>query len=65
MSKTLPISEFTSKIGSGATPKGGKEAYLGGEYTLIRSQNVHDFFFSDRTDRKSSFTAVGRRPRVL
>ena len=46
MSKTLPISEFTSKIGSGATPKGGKEAYLGGEYTLIRSQNVHDFFFS-------------------
>ena len=34
------------KIGSGATPRGGKEAYLeSGPYTLIRSQNVHDFSF--------------------
>ncbi len=34
------------KIGSGATPKGGKEAYLeSGPFTLIRSQNVHDFSF--------------------
>jgi len=46
MSKTLTISEIASKIGSGATPKGGKQAYLGGKYALIRSQNVHDFTFS-------------------
>jgi type I restriction enzyme S subunit len=46
MSKTLPISKFTSKVGSGATPRGGKEAYLGGDYALIRSQNVQDFVFS-------------------
>ena len=47
MSKALPINKFTSKIGSGATPRGGKEAYLGGDYALIRSQNVHDFIFSN------------------
>jgi type I restriction enzyme S subunit len=47
MSKALPINKFTSKVGSGATPKGGKEAYLGGNYSLIRSQNVHDFIFSN------------------
>ena len=46
MSKTLTINEITSKIGSGATPKGGKQTYLGGTYALIRSQNVYDFIFS-------------------
>lgn len=31
------------KIGSGATPRGGKSVYLDeGEYTLIRSQNVYN-----------------------
>ncbi|NTV15642.1 MAG: restriction endonuclease subunit S [Desulfobulbaceae bacterium] len=35
------------KIGSGATPRGGKEAYLAeGPFSLIRSQNVLDFTFS-------------------
>lgn len=35
------------KIGSGATPRGGKEAYLvEGPFALIRSQNILDFFFS-------------------
>jgi type I restriction enzyme S subunit len=34
------------KIGSGATPRGGREAYLdAGPFALIRSQNVHDFEF--------------------
>jgi type I restriction enzyme S subunit len=47
MSKASPINKFTSKVGSGATPRGGKEAYLGGDYALIRSQNVHDFIFSN------------------
>jgi len=36
----------TQKIGSGATPRGGKEVYLAdGPFALIRSQNVHDFQF--------------------
>jgi len=33
--------EITSKIGSGATPKGGKESYQEDGITLIRSMNVH------------------------
>ena len=45
--KTYKLSEITSKIGSGATPRGGKEAYLEkGDISLIRSQNVLDFSFS-------------------
>jgi type I restriction enzyme S subunit len=35
------------KIGSGATPRGGKDAYHeSGEYSLVRSQNILDFTFS-------------------
>ena len=36
-----------TKIGSGATPKGGKNSYLGGSISLIRSQNVlhNDFTY--------------------
>ncbi|MBA3831302.1 MAG: restriction endonuclease subunit S [Chthoniobacterales bacterium] len=30
------------KIGSGATPRGGKEAYKGGATALIRSQNIYN-----------------------
>lgn len=37
---------LTTKIGSGATPRGGKNAYKGGDFSLIRSQNILDFFFS-------------------
>lgn len=44
--KEYKLGEICSKIGSGATPKGGKEAYLGGDTSLIRSQNVLDFSFS-------------------
>ena len=40
------LKEITSKIGSGATPTGGKDAYCGGNYALIRSQNVLDMSFS-------------------
>ena len=36
------LREVTSKIGSGATPKGGKESYQADGITLIRSMNVHD-----------------------
>lgn len=41
------LKDLCLKIGSGATPRGGKEAYLeDGPYSLIRSQNVLDFYFS-------------------
>ena len=41
------LKAITMKIGSGATPKGGSEAYLAGRvnYSLIRSQNVYDRHF--------------------
>ena len=44
--KEYSLGEICTKIGSGATPKGGKESYLGGGISLIRSQNVLDFTFS-------------------
>jgi len=37
---------FTTKIGSGATPRGGKVAYQKKGIAIIRSQNVRDFRFS-------------------
>ena len=44
--KKYQLGEITSKVGSGATPKGGRDSYLGGNIALIRSQNVLDFSFS-------------------
>ena len=45
--QTVKLKDCCTKIGSGATPRGGKEAYLDeGPFSLIRSQNVLDFFFS-------------------
>lgn len=44
--KYLRLGSVCSKIGSGATPIGGKEAYQGGGYKLIRSQNVVDLRFA-------------------
>lgn len=43
--KYKPLEEITIKIGSGATPKGGKESYQDHGISLIRSLNVYDFFF--------------------
>ena len=40
------LGDICSKIGSGATPKGGKEAYCNDGISFVRSQNVLDFFFS-------------------
>ena len=45
--KEYKLGDITSKIGSGATPKGGKESYLGGDIALIRSQNILDFAFTN------------------
>ncbi|WP_205764428.1 restriction endonuclease subunit S [Arenibacter sp. 6A1] len=39
------LKNVTSKIGSGATPRGGKEAYKEEGISLIRSLNIHDNFF--------------------
>ncbi len=45
--KAHRLGDITNKISSGATPRGGKEAYLErGEYSLVRSQNILDFSFS-------------------
>lgn len=44
---TKRLGDCCEKIGSGATPKGGKDAYLDfGPVHLIRSQNVHKDGFS-------------------
>ena len=39
--------DICTKIGSGATPRGGKEAYCDKGISLVRSQNVLDFTFSN------------------
>lgn len=45
--RTVRLGSVCKKIGSGATPRGGKDVYLeDGPYTLIRSQNVLNSGFS-------------------
>jgi type I restriction enzyme S subunit len=59
------LKELTSKIGSGATPRGGKMAYKTSGISLIRSMNVHDrrfkpdnlaFIDSNQADELSNVT---------
>lgn len=38
----LRVKDYTTKVGSGVTPKGGAETYLDSGIPLFRSQNVHD-----------------------
>lgn len=42
------LGQVCEKIGSGATPQGGSNAYLASGISLIRSQNVLDFQFSGK-----------------
>lgn len=42
------LEEITTKIGSGATPRGGEKAYKKEGISLIRSLNVYDYGFSYR-----------------
>lgn len=42
----MRLGDICTKIGSGATPKGGKEAYKSSGIPLIRSQNVLDWSFT-------------------
>lgn len=45
---TINLKAITSKIGSGATPTGGKASYKKSGVSLIRSMNVHDRRFKDK-----------------
>lgn len=41
------LKELTTKIGSGATPRGGQKSYKSEGISLVRSMNVHDWEFKD------------------
>lgn len=41
----VPLIELTTKIGSGATPRGGESTYRADGIALIRSQNIYDLLF--------------------
>lgn len=41
----VTLKQLTNKIGSGATPRGGREVYIEEGIALIRSQNVYDSQF--------------------
>ena len=43
----MRLGDACKKIGSGSTPRGGKESYKDSGIPLIRSQNVLDFAFSN------------------
>lgn len=42
----MKLGDICSKIGSGATPRGGKDSYKDSGTAIIRSQNVFDWTFS-------------------
>lgn len=42
----MKLGQVCQKIGSGATPRGGKDAYRGGDTALIRSQNIYNNRFA-------------------
>ena len=44
----VALGDITSKIGSGATPRGGQKAYKTEGTPLIRSMNVHDGRFANQ-----------------
>ena len=46
--KKVKLGDITTKIGSGATPTGGKNSYGNHGISLIRSLNVYDFKFEEK-----------------
>ena len=53
----VTLGDVCIKIGSGATPRGGRDVYLqDGPYTLIRSQNVHNDGF-----RRDGLAFIGQQ----
>ena len=64
-SELTSLKKITTKIGSGATPRGGKNSYKTEGITLIRSLNVYDFEFSYEglafiTEEQASETRLAR-----
>ena len=66
------LSDITTKIGSGATPKGGRASYKQSGISLIRSLNVHDgefrmknLAFIDNTQAKQLDNVVVEAEDVL
>ncbi len=43
--RVTTLREVTTKIGSGATPRGGKDSYKAEGIALIRSLNIYDYHF--------------------
>lgn len=62
----LRVKDFTTKVGSGVTPRGGAETYLEQGIPLFRSQNVYDngflmddiAYISEEVDESMSGTRV-------
>ena len=55
--RKIALGQVCSKIGSGATPRGGKEVYVEqGPYALIRSQNVYNDGF-----RRDGLAYIGKQ----
>jgi type I restriction enzyme S subunit len=46
--ETISLKMLSTKIGSGATPRGGQENYKSEGISLVRSMNVHDWEFRDK-----------------
>jgi len=46
--ESVKLIEITTKIGSGATPRGGESSYKQSGITLIRSQNIYDNSFKEK-----------------
>ena len=60
-----PLKKITTKIGSGATPRGGNNSYKTEGIALIRSLNVYDFEFSYEglafiTEQQAAETTLAR-----
>ncbi len=62
------LSDLATKIGSGATPRGGANAYHSKGITLIRSMNIYDYQFEDdglayiNDDQADKLSAVSVEP---
>ena len=44
----ITLASLCTKLGSGATPRGGKAAYKTSGIPLIRSMNVHNGYFESK-----------------
>jgi type I restriction enzyme S subunit len=69
--RVVRLGDITTKIGSGATPRGGQAAYQEKGITLIRSLNVYDEHFEDdglafiNDDQAAQLSHVSVEPRDI